>query len=160
MLQILELTRVHPLWEELANYAEACSWRAGPQLAEAMRADGFPGWERVFAARADDSFAGYCTLSAHDELPEDCGFSPFIGFVFVGYFFFCSGYGLYQSCQKRRDYLDGFPRRLALPLLIIYYACNTIFLVGRLAMRETFGAQRLACLLCGSSSPIPTPGSP
>ena len=34
------------------------------------------------------------------------GFSPtglevmaLIGYVFVGYFFFCSGYGLYQSCQ-------------------------------------------------------------
>ena len=42
-----------------------------------------------------------------------------IGFAFVGYFFFCSGYGLYQSCQRKPNYLDGFPRRRALPLLLI-----------------------------------------
>ena len=72
-----------------------------------------------------------------------------IGFAFVGYFFFCSGYGLYQSCQKKQDYLDGFPRRRVLPLLLIYVACNTIYLVGRLAMGETFGALRLVSLLCG-----------
>jgi len=84
------------------------------------------------------------------------GFSPtgfeamaLIGFAFVGYFFFCSGYGLYQSCQKKPNYLDGFLRRRALPLLLIYYACNTAYLVGRLAMGETFGVLRLVCLLCG-----------
>lgn len=72
-----------------------------------------------------------------------------IGFAFVGYFFFCSGYGLHQSCQKKQDYLDGFLRRRVLPLIHIYYVCNTLYLVGRLAMGETFGALRLACLLCG-----------
>lgn len=72
-----------------------------------------------------------------------------IGFAFVGYFFFCSGYGLYQSCQNKPDYLDGFLRRRALPLILIYYACNTAYLVGRLAMGETFGALRLVWLLFG-----------
>lgn len=72
-----------------------------------------------------------------------------VGYVFVGYFFFCSGYGLYKSCQKKQGYLDGFPRRRILPLLLIYFVCNTVYLVGRLAMGETFGALRLICLLCG-----------
>ncbi|MDO4807716.1 MAG: acyltransferase [Coriobacteriales bacterium] len=72
-----------------------------------------------------------------------------IGFAFVGYFFFCSGYGLYQSCQRKRDYLHGFLRHRALPLILVYYACNTAYLVGRLAMGETFGPPRVACLLCG-----------
>lgn len=72
-----------------------------------------------------------------------------IGFIFVGYFFFCSGYGLYQSCQRKQDYLDGFLRRRVLPLFLIFFVCNTAYLVGRLAMGETFGALRLACLLCG-----------
>ena len=72
-----------------------------------------------------------------------------MGFAFVGYFFFCSGYGLYQSCQKKRGYLDGFPRRRVLPLLLIYLVCNTVYLAGRLAMGEPFGALRLACLACG-----------
>lgn len=72
-----------------------------------------------------------------------------MGFAFVGYFFFCSGYGLYQSCQNKRNYLDGFLRRRALPLLLIYFACNTVYLVGRLAMGQTFAARRLISLLCG-----------
>ena len=72
-----------------------------------------------------------------------------MGFAFVGYFFFCSGYGLYQSCQKKQGYLDGFLRRRVLPLVLTYYACNTAYLVGRLAMGETFGTARLAYLLCG-----------
>lgn len=72
-----------------------------------------------------------------------------IGFAFVGYFFFCSGYGLYQSCQNKRNYLDGFPRRRIVPLLLIYLVCNTAYLVGRLAMGESFGVVRLACLVCG-----------
>lgn len=72
-----------------------------------------------------------------------------MGFAFVGYFFFCSGYGLYQSCQRKQDYLDGFLRRRVVPLLLIYFACNTIYLVGRLAVGETFDASRLVCLLCG-----------
>ena len=72
-----------------------------------------------------------------------------IGFAFVGYFFFCSGYGLYQSCQRKQDYLDGFLGCRAMPLLKIYFVCNTAYLVGRLAMGETFDTPRLACLLCG-----------
>ena len=81
--------------------------------------------------------------------PTGLEVTALIGFVFVGYFFFCSGYGLYQSCQKKQDYLDGFLRRKALPLLLIYFACNTVYLLGRLAMGETFGTLRLVCLLCG-----------
>ena len=130
MLQILELTRVHPLWEELANYAEACSWRAGPQLAEAMRADGFPGWERVFAARADDSFAGYCTLTAHDEMPEDCGYTPFVGFVFVDERFRgqrLSGKLIEAACARAREL--GFK--------------NIYIMSGEVGLYEKYGFEKL-----------------
>lgn len=72
-----------------------------------------------------------------------------LGFAFVGYFFLCSGYGLYQSCQRRPDYLDNLLARRVVPLLAIYYICNTAYLVGRLAMGETFGALQLVCLVCG-----------
>ena len=43
----------------------------------------FLDWERVIAAVEDGCIAGYCTFSERDELPEEYGFSPFIGFVFV-----------------------------------------------------------------------------
>ncbi len=112
-------------------------------------------------AKALQGFLALCIVFHHcaQKVVFDrwrTGFSPsglevmaLIGFVFVGYFFFCSGYGLYQSCQRKRDYLDGFLRRRALPLLLIYYVCNTIYLVGRLAMGETFGALRFVGLACG-----------
>lgn len=82
-MEILALTPRHPRWNELADFAERCAWRAGPELARRMRAGGFLPWERVFAAVSDGAFAGYCTFTAHDELPEARGLSPFIGFVFV-----------------------------------------------------------------------------
>ncbi|MDO4537238.1 MAG: acyltransferase [Coriobacteriales bacterium] len=72
-----------------------------------------------------------------------------MGYCFVGYFFFCSGYGLYQGCQNKKNYLDDFLRRRALPLILIYFICNTAYLVGRLAMGETFGFPRLVLLLFG-----------
>ena len=82
-------------------------------------------------------------------VPSGLEVMALIGFAFVGFFFFCSGYGLYQSCQEKQDYLDGFLGRRALPLLLIYFVCNTAYLLGRIAMGETFDAPRLACLLCG-----------
>ena len=41
------------------------------------------------------------------------GLEPFvpIGYLLVSFFFFCSGYGLRKSMQKKEDYLDGFIMR-------------------------------------------------
>ena len=71
-------------WAALADYAASVSWRAGPYLARRMRENRFAPWERVFAAYLAGEPVGFCTLTAKDELPEECAFSPFIGFVFVG----------------------------------------------------------------------------
>ena len=73
----------HPLWDRTIAFAQSCSWKAGPFLAERMRANDFRDWERVVAAVEDGRVAGYCTFTEKDELPEGSGFSPFIGFVFV-----------------------------------------------------------------------------
>ena len=83
MAEIIAMTAGHPRWEETIALAENCSWRAGPVLAELMRGNQFPGWERVFAAVEDGKVVGFCTLSARDELPERYEYTPFIGFVFV-----------------------------------------------------------------------------
>lgn len=112
-------------------------------------------------AKALQGFLALCIVFHHcaqkvlfdswgrDFSPSGLEIMALIGFVFVGYFFFCSGYGLYQSCKRKQGYLDGFLRRRVLPLPLIYFACNTVYLLGRLAMGETFGTPRLACLLCG-----------
>ena len=48
-----------------------------------MRRNEFLAWERVVAAVMDDRVIGFCTFTEKDELPEEHGHSPFIGFVFV-----------------------------------------------------------------------------
>ena len=73
----------HPLWEKTIAFAQGSSWKAGPFLARRMRANDFLDWERVVVAADGENLAGYCTFTEKDELPEDSGFSPFIGFVFV-----------------------------------------------------------------------------
>ena len=72
-----------------------------------------------------------------------------IGFMFVGYFLFCSGFGLYRSNHDKKAYLSGFLRHRPLPLLAIFYACNTLYLAGRLAFGETFDVPRLVRLSLG-----------
>lgn len=73
----------HPFWEKTIAFAQACSWRAGPLLARMMRENSFQDWERVIIAVDGEEIAGYCTLMEKDELEEDEGLKPFIGFVFV-----------------------------------------------------------------------------
>lgn len=72
-----------PLWNKTIIFAEKCSWKAGPYLAEMMRNNSFQDPERVIVAVENGSIIGYCTFVMKDELPEDCVYSPFIGFVFV-----------------------------------------------------------------------------
>ncbi|HBI86132.1 MAG TPA: GNAT family N-acetyltransferase [Ruminococcus sp.] len=82
-LLIRALSADSPEWAALADYAETASWRAGAFLARCMRENRFAGWERVFAACSGDTPVGFCTLTARDELPESCAYTPFIGFVYV-----------------------------------------------------------------------------
>lgn len=83
-MTIQPLTAADPRWEDVAAYAEACSWRAGSLLAHTMRSESFHDWERVFAAWTDaGEVAGFCELTERDCLP-DVPYTPYIGMVFVG----------------------------------------------------------------------------
>ena len=77
------ITRGHPLWEKTIAFARNSSWKAGPYLANMMEKNAFQDWERVAVAMDGEKPAGYCVFAEKDELPEEYGFSPFIGFVFV-----------------------------------------------------------------------------
>ena len=74
----------HPLWEEVITFADTCSWKAGPSLARHMRACDFADRERVIVALVQGTIVGYCTITAHDEMDPESGYTPFIGYVFVG----------------------------------------------------------------------------
>jgi len=82
-MDFLGITPEDKLWEETIQFAEGCSWRAGPYLAKLMRQSAFHGVERVFIAHEDGNIAGFCTFTEKDALPEEYNLSPFIGFVFV-----------------------------------------------------------------------------
>ena len=51
----------------------------------------------------------------------------FFGVLFTAVFFFCSGYGLYTSLQKKPDYLHHFFRKRLTSILVPFYTANTIF---------------------------------
>ena len=78
-----------PLWKTVAEHAKRIRWRAGKHLAEDMRTGRFTEWERVIAAFAredgadDIRVAGFCTVTAKDEIGADYEYTPFIGTLYV-----------------------------------------------------------------------------
>ena len=82
-MEIQMMQKGHSLWDKTISYAQSCSWKAGPCLAERMKANAFKDWERVVVAVENETIIGYCAFSERDELPEEYAYSPFIGFVYV-----------------------------------------------------------------------------
>lgn len=82
-MEILVIINDHPLWDETILFAENCSWKAGPYLAQRMRNNEFEETERVIVATENNKPVAYCTFSLRDELPETSEYTPFIGFMFV-----------------------------------------------------------------------------
>ena len=92
-------------------------WNERPlSLAQSKALQGFLALCIVFHHCAQKVFFDRWTTAFS---PSGLEVMALICFAFVGYFFFCSGYGLYQSCQRKHDYLDGLLRRRVLPLLLI-----------------------------------------
>ena len=48
-----------------------------------MKQNEFQEWERVCVICVDGEVAGFSSFTEKDELSEEYGFAPFIGFVFV-----------------------------------------------------------------------------
>ena len=84
------LAKTDALWEDVAAYAEACSWRAGVSLAHDMRGGAFEDWETVIAALDGAAVCGFCTVSKKDCMP-DLPYTPYVGYVFVD-----------EACRGRR----------------------------------------------------------
>lgn len=65
-------------------------------------------------------------------LPEEFithGLEPFLnlGYLFVGLFFFCSGFGLYKSIKQKPDYLKGFIGKHIRPIILLFIISNVCF---------------------------------
>ncbi len=80
---VQRVTSDSPLWEALADYAQHCSWVAGPHVAGMLRENRFTDWEAIFAAMKDGQIIGYCTFLKTDYYPEN-RYWPWISSMFVG----------------------------------------------------------------------------
>lgn len=69
---------------------------------------------------------------------ETISFFKDIGFLFVGIFFFTSGYGLYKSFSTKENYLKGFPKKRILPIVITYYLMIAIYAIYYLISGNDF----------------------
>ena len=53
-----------------------------------------------------------------------------LGVLFVGVFFFFSGYGLYTSLKTKKDYLKGFLKKRLTTVLIPLYVCILLYMLS------------------------------
>ena len=100
------------------------------------------GWrEQSLSLHSSKGLLGFCAVSImlhHMSqtiyfAKEDVGILLFmvdIGVCFVGMFFFFSGYGLYTSLRDKPDYLKGFIRNRLPAVLVPFYMCNFVFILG------------------------------
>lgn len=82
-MEIIGITRRDLLWNELADYADECPWKAGKSLAELLYRNKFEDFERPFAAVENGRIIGFCTLRKKDSLSSKYLYTPFLGYVFV-----------------------------------------------------------------------------
>ena len=72
------------------------------------------------------------------------------GFLFVAIFFFCSGFGLIKSLEKKPDYFNGFiKKRVVKTLVIPYYVSILIYGILRAASGEHFAPLQWVTNLAG-----------
>lgn len=100
------------------------------------------GWcKDALSLRTSKGLLGFCAVAImlhHMSqtiyfAKEDTGILLFmvdIGVCFVGMFFFFSGYGLYTSLRDKPDYLKGFMKNRLPAILVPFYICNFVFILG------------------------------
>lgn len=71
------------------------------------------------------------------------------GVMFVGMFFFFSGYGLYKSYKSKPDYLHNFFKKRYTVILIPFYVCNIVFILADLACGSHYTAGQALSYLSG-----------
>ncbi|WP_394927033.1 acyltransferase family protein [uncultured Robinsoniella sp.] len=58
----------------------------------------------------------------------------YVGFIFVSYFFFSSGYGLMLGVLEKKDYLKHFWKKRILTLFVPYWIVNTLFVLREFSL--------------------------
>lgn len=107
-------------------------------------------------AKAIQGFAAVAIIIHHlsQQLVERAGpvgFFEELGVLFVGIFFFFSGYGLYTSLKTKENYLKGFLGKRLVAVLIPFYVCNTVFVINSCLTGASYKPLQLLYVLSGWS---------
>lgn len=72
-----------------------------------------------------------------------------IGVWLIGFFFFCSGYGLITSLHTKQDYLKGFLVKRVLIVLVPFFLCNYAYMSVELLRGMQFSTPELIASFFG-----------
>ena len=105
-------------------------------------------------SKAIQGFAAVAIIVHHlsQELAQKAGTIGFfegLGVLFVGIFFFFSGYGLYTSLKTKENYLKGFLKKRLVTILIPFYMCILVFVAAACICGEKFTPLQLLGVLSG-----------
>lgn len=107
-------------------------------------------------SKAIQGFAAVAIILHHlsQSLKQDAGPFEFLsecGVLFVGIFFFFSGYGLYTSLKTKKDYLKGFLKKRLVTILIPFYMCIAVFTTASCICGAKYTVTELLAILSGWS---------
>lgn len=71
------------------------------------------------------------------------------GVLLIGFFFFCSGYGLIISFHTKQNYLKGFVVKRVLIVLVPFFICNYAYLSVELLLGSRFRISELIAAFFG-----------
>lgn len=99
-------------------------------------------------------FAAVAIIIHHltQNLEERSGLLWFMsecGVLFVGIFFFFSGYGLYTSLKTKKDYLKTFLKKRFVTILVPFYMCIFVFVAAACIGGEKFKGKEIFDALSG-----------
>jgi len=107
-------------------------------------------------SKAIQGFSAVAIILHHlsQDLLKDAGPFEFLsgcGVLFVGIFFFFSGYGLYTSLKTKTDYLKGFLKKRLITILIPFYMCIAVFTIASCICGVKYKPLELLSVLSGWS---------
>lgn len=89
------------------------------------------------------------TISFSGGDPKSLGIMLNAGVLFVGIFFFFSGYGLTKSLLTKKDYLKGFLKKRLPAVIIPFFTCVLFFVLTGVMMGRKFSLVELLEIFTG-----------
>lgn len=91
----------------------------------------------------------YIFLTIREVNAEQLRIFSTIGVWMIGFFFFCSGYGLIISLRTKPDYLQGFLVKRVLIVLVPFFLCNYAYMSVELLKGMRFSTAELIASFFG-----------